>query len=346
MHARGRRRLTVAGVVVVVPLLVAAASLAPVGPESVRGLRPVPVTQDSPVAAMLVHTGRTSVWTWLTGEVEPGVVRHFSEACTDTGAGDEQAHAARLAAAAAALRARANDDVTGLRQRERAVVVSGAGGQGLRAGDEVLEVDGATVDAVVAEEWLRGDLGRGRAFVVTVQRCAQRVDVSVDRSRTLMVTLLAGTSPVPVSSGLDGVKGPSVGLALTLAWIDETGPGTLATEPVAVTGAVTPLPGGGAEAGVAPVLAVADKAQAAAAAGYRLLIVPAAQVQAAEEGVRRAGVDGVEVVGVEWLSDAVRALCLRGGQDPVCGQVDGWAKPEWTGQSSGGGLLDRLPLAP
>jgi PDZ domain-containing protein len=109
---------------------------------------------------------------------------------------------------------------------------------------------------------------------------------------------------VDVDSGQVG--GPSAGLAFTLAILDVLTEGELTGgHHVAVTGTI-------AEDGtVGPVGGVVQKAAAAADAGADLLLVPTAELEAAE-----ANDHGMEIVAVATLEDALRALEAHGG-DPL-----------------------------
>jgi PDZ domain-containing protein len=110
--------------------------------------------------------------------------------------------------------------------------------------------------------------------------------------------------PVDVTIDPGTVSGPSAGLAFTLTIIDELTPGSLTgDQKVAVTGTID-LEGNVGEVGGVP-----QKTAAAVDAGAELMLVPRAEVRQARE---RAG-DGLTVVGVDTIDDALRALRRHGG---------------------------------
>lgn len=109
--------------------------------------------------------------------------------------------------------------------------------------------------------------------------------------------------PVDVEIDPGQVTGPSAGLAFTLAIIDELSPGDLTGgKKVAVTGTID------ADGDVGEVGGVRQKAAAADAAGAAIMIVPRSEVKLAKPAA-----DGMKVVGVDTLDDALRVLERNGG---------------------------------
>lgn len=109
--------------------------------------------------------------------------------------------------------------------------------------------------------------------------------------------------PYPVSIDTGRVGGPSAGLAFTLAVLDVLTPGELTGgRQVAVTGTIDGL------GNVGPIGGIEQKAAAVREQGADVFLVPASE---ADQARRRAG--DVEVVGVETLDDALRALDRLGG---------------------------------
>lgn len=109
--------------------------------------------------------------------------------------------------------------------------------------------------------------------------------------------------PYPVSIDTGRVGGPSAGLAFTLAVLDVLTPGELTGgRRVAVTGTIDGL------GNVGPIGGIEQKAAAVREEGADVFLVPASE---ADQARRRAG--DVEVVGVETLDDALRALDRLGG---------------------------------
>jgi PDZ domain-containing protein len=109
--------------------------------------------------------------------------------------------------------------------------------------------------------------------------------------------------PVNVKINTQLVGGPSAGLAFTLAIIDDLTPGSLTGgKRVAVTGTIAP------DGTVGEVGGVEQKAITARTNGVQLMIVPKAEVADA-----RRGADGVRVVGVANVDEALAALQRAGG---------------------------------
>ena len=102
------------------------------------------------------------------------------------------------------------------------------------------------------------------------------------------------------------VSGPSAGLAFTLALIDDLTPGDLTGgRRVAITGTIA------ADGSVGAVGGVEQKTVTARKAGATLMIVPTIEAKAAREHA-----DGMRVVGVDNISEALAAL-RRAGGDPL-----------------------------
>jgi PDZ domain-containing protein len=120
--------------------------------------------------------------------------------------------------------------------------------------------------------------------------------------------------PLTIEIDTQRVSGPSAGLAFTLAIIDDLTRGDLTGGAnVAVTGSI--LPNGD----VAPVGGVAQKAIAARRSGATLMLVPACAPplpRTCEAREARAKADGMKVVIVEDIGDALQALERFGG-DPI-----------------------------
>lgn len=109
--------------------------------------------------------------------------------------------------------------------------------------------------------------------------------------------------PYPVTIDTGQVGGPSAGLAFTLAVLDVLTPGEITGgHQVAVTGTID---GNG---NVGPIGGIEQKGAAVRDQGADVFIVPASE---AADARKRAG--DVEVVGVETLDDALRALDRLGG---------------------------------
>ena len=109
--------------------------------------------------------------------------------------------------------------------------------------------------------------------------------------------------PIDVTINTERVGGPSAGLAFTLAIIDDLTPGKLTDgKRVAVTGTIA------SDGSVGAVGGVEQKAITARRNGVQLMIVPKSEIADA-----RKGADGMKVVGVETVDDALAALQRAGG---------------------------------
>lgn len=112
--------------------------------------------------------------------------------------------------------------------------------------------------------------------------------------------------PVDVQIDTGEIGGPSAGLAFTLTILDELSPGDLTGgEDVAVTGTIS------SDGTVGPIGGVEQKAVAASRAGAAIFLVPEA-----EAGEARRHGNGMTVVAVGDLDDALAALERHGG-DPL-----------------------------
>lgn len=193
----------------------------------------------------------------------------------------------------------------------------------LEPGDRLLEIEGQVLDGV---EDLT-DVLRGRVPGDVVQLRIERagageltVDVELtdspsDPGRTIVGFLPFDTRrvalPFDVEIDTGQIGGPSAGLAFTLVLIDELTPGSLTgAVPVAVTGTIE------LDGSVGMVGGIAQKAAAAARAGARVLLVPAAQSEADLDAARLAGGPDLEVIAVASLDEALEVLESLGG-DPV-----------------------------
>jgi len=203
----------------------------------------------------------------------------------------------------------------------------------LDPGDRIIEVDGEPVSVV-------GDLtrlleGKSPGDVVSMQidRPEEgQIDVEVELTespgepgRTIVGFYPFDTSSVSLPFELDidtgSIGGPSAGLAFTLTLIDEFTPGELTGGGrVAVTGTIE------LDGSVGPIGGLRQKASAVAQTGVTLFLVPGLpdganeqQREAFEEEIaaaRAAGGDGLEIVPVKTLEEALQALAQRGG-DPI-----------------------------
>jgi len=190
----------------------------------------------------------------------------------------------------------------------------------LEVGDVITAVDGTPVQ-------LADDVGAavrarlpGMPVTFTVQRRDETTTVTVT-TRAATVGDFAGQPqvgvasvtkdadfefPVDVRIDTGDVGGPSAGLAFTITILDELSPGNLTGgKKIAVTGTIEP------DGAVGEIGGVAQKAVTAERAGARLFIVPAAEADEARDHA-----DGMKVVGVRDLNEALTAL-QGNGADPL-----------------------------
>lgn len=151
--------------------------------------------------------------------------------------------------------------------------------------------DGAPREVTVATRAAEGGTCPGRPQVGVVTRTRnEKFDFPVD---------------VQIDTGK--ISGPSAGLAFTLTIIDDLTPGDLTDgKKVAVTGTIEP---GGA---VGPIGGVEQKAVTADRAGAKLFLVPMPELKDAQ-----ARADGMKVVGIRTLDDALTELTNFGGEVSV-----------------------------
>lgn len=300
------------------------------------------VGSDGPVASnvatMVVALGRPNLAQVATGFVVRSPLS--SRAWSDTGAGDLDARWTAYRAELVAAQLLQRDVPT-------AVMVLRGDDPGVLPGDLVTAVRArpvADVEQLLAAWYGAQPGGSGHSAVldgqpvrITVRRDTTVVHTSLTRPWSLEASVVAA-SPAVVP-GLDGVSGNSMGLATVLAELDAADPRhrllPLTAPPLAVTGALADGPQGLGVHRIALVGRVADKTEAAVAAGYRRIMVPVDQVLDARTGIVAAlerqahayrlgprvgaavaaapavGAPSVELVGVRTVEEAVAWLCSR-----------------------------------
>jgi Lon-like protease len=187
----------------------------------------------------------------------------------------------------------------------------------LEAGDVVLSVDGVQPTRVpmVAELVRKHKVGEQVRFVVRRSGKDQTVVVQTraapgEPSRPMVGISIGVDSPVKVTVHLGrDIGGPSAGLAFALAIYDKLTPGELlAGKHVAGTGTID------ASGTVGAIGGIQQKIAGARSDGATVFLVPAANCPAAMD----AGVDGIRLVRVGTMHDAVTALtALAGGTGSV-----------------------------
>lgn len=201
------------------------------------------------------------------------------------------------------------------------IIPDGPAASELEVGDVITAVDGQPVMLSDALGPLVRAHAPGDPLTLTVERDGKARPVTVV-TRAAKEGRCAGRAqigivgatrdekfdyPVDIQIDTGKVGGPSAGLAFTLTIIDELSRGDLTGgKPVAVTGTIR------ADGSVGPVGGVAQKTVAAQHAGARLFLVPFDEVKEARQHA-----DGIKVVGIGSLDDALSALERNGGDGAI-----------------------------
>lgn len=267
-------------------------------------------TKATGIYALAVPLRDEPVWKYAVAQWLPASPWLFSEEVFSSGAGDALQESARLSGWYAA------NKLTG-RPVDVGVLVSDNLPSPLRDGDVILRVDGvAAVGTNTIRAYLTDRNCPESKSLLRVQRGDRRmllqVPCPIDLSETELVTVGTEQPPWDVPA-LDGIRGPSTGLAMALAYIDSMEPGSLsAGRTIAVTGQV--LPRGGPDAGlVQSIGSIEAKIQAARVANVDVILVPHTQLT-----VARLHAGTTPVVGVHTVREAVLYLCATGGTSGIC----------------------------
>jgi PDZ domain-containing protein len=196
----------------------------------------------------------------------------------------------------------------------------------LAFGDTIIAVDGEPTPTIVelADAISAHQPGDVVTLTVTPLDSVEPIDKQValiadpnDASRTIVgfTPRDTRTVTVPVTVDVDtgDVGGPSAGLAFTLALIDALTPGSLTGDTrIAVTGTID------ADGNVGAIGSLPQKADAIRRAGASLFIVPVGQSDEDLARAREIAGDGVQIVTVATLDEALQAIADHGGQqDPL-----------------------------
>jgi PDZ domain-containing protein len=194
----------------------------------------------------------------------------------------------------------------------------------LDPGDRILAIDGEPIGTIDDLARLVDEHQPGDVVTMTIERPQQggslaeiEVDVELtaspeepDRTIVGFYPFDTATVQLPFELSIDtrSIGGPSAGLAFTLTLIDELTPGEL-TPPggVAVTGTID------LEGNVGPIGGLRQKASAVSQTGVDTFIVPAAQGEADIAAAQRAAGDGLTIIPVSTLDEALAALERLGG---------------------------------
>ncbi len=187
----------------------------------------------------------------------------------------------------------------------------------IECGDVIIEADGA--DITTTNELRDAVLARapGDVIELLVERDGEPTEVSlplgeVDGEPRIGVSIGTRLSendlPIDLSLNVEGVGGPSAGLAFTLSYIDLLTEGELTGgNDVAVTGTMS------LNGAVGPIGGVRQKVAAAIRSGADTMLIPASLRQSElDRAFAEAGED-IEVIPVASVQEAIEALADRGG---------------------------------
>ncbi len=196
----------------------------------------------------------------------------------------------------------------------------------LDPGDRLLEVDGKPLGNVDDLSAALADKEPGDLVEILLDRpevgeltvTVELTSAPDDPDRTIVGFLPFDTQRVELPFELDidtgAIGGPSAGLAFTLTLIDELTPGELTGgQNVAVTGTIE------LDGSVGAIGGLRQKAAAVAQAGVDVFLVPTAQGEEDIERARLAGGDGLRIIPVATVDEALAVLEELGGTpiDPV-----------------------------
>ncbi|WP_375003798.1 PDZ domain-containing protein [Gordonia sp. PS3] len=187
--------------------------------------------------------------------------------------------------------------------------------------DRILTLDGVAIDGPKALADVLARHKPGDEVELTVQRGPQRLTQQVklgarpdDPAKAFLgVTpqMMAADPNINIVFNVGDIGGPSAGLMLTLSVIDHLTPGDLSHgQFVAGTGTIDP------NGKVGTIGGIPHKIKAARDAGATVFLVPAGNCDAAKSDAP----DGIELVKVDTLTDAVNALNTLGTDEarPHC----------------------------
>jgi len=275
--------------------------LVPKVPRSQYGYPPVNLVvtdsdgqaKNTNISALTIPIADTPMWTYVAAQWVPNLPWIAAQEPFASGAGDSQQESARLAAWFAA-------NSTLGRRMAVGVLMSGQPKEPFRDGDVVLRVNGVPVLGVVSALTMLTSVDCQDDRTARVLRNERRVNVTFPCAWLPLETeffAVGSESPAWDVPALDGVQGPSAGLALTLAYIDSMSAGSLTGERrIAATGKISARMGAGSSQ-VLEVGGIPAKMQAARAANVDLVLVPKTQVGLAQLHAGTTPVVGVSTVG-------------------------------------------------
>jgi PDZ domain-containing protein len=273
--------------------------------------------------------GRISPFRWLQASLDPDIDLVKEQQVTGgrpveelNAAAEADMARAKLDATKVALEAAGKTVKRGEGVSVLAVLSTRPAAKILSQGDIVLAVDGKPLTKAedLGNAVMRHKAGDDVELEIVRDGKKQTVEVPVAiKDGKPMIGVIVGSRfefPVDVDIDTTGIGGPSAGLAMTLAILDDLTPGNLTGgERVAVTGTID------ADGNVGEIGAIDQKGVTARKVGAKLFLVPKCTEpkgrEMCEQDLRRveerAG-KGVKVVPVGTLAEALRALRSAGGE--------------------------------
>jgi PDZ domain-containing protein len=275
--------------------------------------------------------GRISPWRWLQASLDPDIDLVKEQQVTGGRAVEElnaEAEAdmarAKLDATKVALEAAGKTVEDGDGFVVLALLSSRPAAKILMQGDVVLTADGKPLDKIEDLSAAVSKHNAGDEVKLEILRDGEKKTVEVPvaiKDGKPMIGVIVGPRyefPIDVDVDTTGIGGPSAGLAMTLAILDDLTPGNLTGgQRVAVTGTID------ADGNVGEIGAIDQKGVTARKVGAKLFLVPKCtdprgreMCEADLRRVKERAGDHVDVVPVATLDEAVRAL-QKGGGDPL-----------------------------
>jgi PDZ domain-containing protein len=275
--------------------------------------------------------GRISPFRWLQASLDPDIDLVKEQQVTGGRPVEElnaEAEAdmalAKSSATKVALEAAGQTVTTADGFEVLAVLPSRPAAEVLEQGDVILEADGEPLARIEDLRTAVSRHGRGESVDLKIVHDGKTKDVEVPvalvEGKPAIGVIIGPRYEFPVDVDIDttGIGGPSAGLAMTLAILDDLTPGNLTGgDRVAVTGTID------GEGNVGEIGAIDQKGVTARKVGAKLFLVPKCtdtrgreMCEADLRRVKERAGDDVDVIPVATLDEALRALEDAGG-DPL-----------------------------
>lgn len=292
----------------------------------IENARSYPVTGDVLFLTVSISQSRPNIWRWITASLDPDakLVDEREILGDQTPAEERRLGAIEMSRSQDDAKVAAQEwlgydvPITGTGALVVGVFAGTPAAGVLEPGDVITALDQRPVETVADLSAVLRSKPPGTTFVVHFDRDKKprTAEVSTrgltgpDGTHYSGIGIQAVTRdevihfPVEVSVSVPDIRGPSAGLAFTLAIIDKMTPGSMTGgKKVAVTGTID------RDGRVGLIGGAQQKAITARGAGATLMIVPAG-----EEKEARSGAGSMKVVGVKTLDDAIRVLRENGGK--------------------------------